>query len=273
MRTPIEPRPILTIEKLNLRYGNRHVLRDVDLSVRQGEVVVLLGASGSGKTSLLRSINLLASPHSGRITIGGEPIFDRSGNGLDRLRLSAKQIERIRARTGMVFQHFNLFPHMSVLRNVTEAPVLVGGVPPNKAEEDARGLLRQLGLETHAHQRPSQLSGGQQQRVAIARALAMKPQLMLFDEPTSALDPELVGDVLRAIVALARSGMTMVIVTHELGLAFEIADRVVFLESGEIAASGPPAEILLSPTHPRVASFVARFHESNDMLKPFLEIA
>jgi ABC-type polar amino acid transport system ATPase subunit len=270
MRAPTE---ILAIEKLSLRYGSRHILRNIDLTVRQGEVVVLLGASGSGKTSLLRSINLLTRPQSGRIVIGGEPIFDRSEQGTDRLGLSAKQIERIRARTGMVFQHFNLFPHMSVLRNVMEAPVIVGGVPREKAERDARDLLRQLGLDMHADKRPAQLSGGQQQRVAIARALAMKPAVMLFDEPTSALDPELVGEVLRAMVALARSGVTMVIVTHELGLAFEIADRVVFLDAGEIVAGGPPAEILLSPTHPRVASFVARFHESVDMLRPLLETA
>jgi len=262
---------ILAIENLHLCYGPRQILRGVDLFVRQGEVVVLLGASGSGKTSLLRSINLLAQPQSGRIVIGGEPIFDRADDGTDRLRLPAKHIERIRARTGMVFQQFNLFPHMSVLRNVTEAPVIVGQIPREKAEQEALALLTQLGLETHAGKRPAQLSGGQQQRVAIARALAMKPAVMLFDEPTSALDPELVGEVLRAMVALARSGMTMVVVTHELGLAFEIADRVVFLDGGKIVAAGPPAEILLSPSHPRVAAFVARFHESVDMLKPFLE--
>jgi len=273
MPASIEPADILSIDHLNLRYGNRQILRDISLSVRQGEVVVLLGASGCGKTSLLRSINLLTQPQSGRITIGGEAIFDRSEQGVDRLRLGAKQIERIRARTGMVFQQFNLFPHMSVLRNVAEAPVIVGGMTRDQAEQEARDLLLQLGMEAHAEKRPAQLSGGQQQRVAIARALAMKPAVMLFDEPTSALDPELVGEVLRAMVALARSGMTMVIVTHELGLAFEIADRVVFLDGGEIAADGPPAEILLAPKHPRVASFVARFHESIDMLKPFLETA
>jgi polar amino acid transport system ATP-binding protein len=162
---------------------------------------------------------------------------------------------------------------MSVLRNVMEAPVIVGGVKREQAEAEARDLLRQLGLEEHAEKRPDKLSGGQQQRVAIARALAMKPAIMLFDEPTSALDPELVGEVVRAMVALARRGMTMVIVTHELGLAFEIADRVVFLDEGKIVADGPPAKILLAPSHPRVAGFVARFHESVDMLKPFLETA
>ncbi len=272
MRAPTEP-PILIIENLHLSYGKKPILRGVDLTVGHGEVVVLLGASGSGKTSLLRSINLLAQPQSGRIVIGGEPIFDRAENGTDRLRIPPKHIERIRARTGMVFQHFNLFPHMSVLRNVTEAPVIVGGVKRDTAEQEALHLLRQLGLEAHAEKRPAQLSGGQQQRVAIARALAMNPAMMLFDEPTSALDPELVGEVLRAMVSLARSGMTMVIVTHELGLAFEIADRVVFLDAGRIVAEGPPAEILLKPSHPRVAAFVARFHESADMLKPFLETA
>jgi len=273
MRLPTDTPAILTIENLSLRYGTRPILRGIDLTVDQGEVVVLLGASGSGKTSLLRSINLLTRPQSGRIVIGGEPIFDQSEDGIDRLRLPAKKIEHIRARTGMVFQHFNLFPHMSVLRNVTEAPMIVRGVPRAQAEQEAHDLLRQLGLEAHAEKRPAQLSGGQQQRVAIARALAMKPAILLFDEPTSALDPELVGEVLRAMVALARGGMTMVIVTHELGLVFEIADRVVFLDAGQIVASGTPADILLSPAHPRVAGFVARFHESIDMLKPFLQIA
>jgi polar amino acid transport system ATP-binding protein len=273
MRAPTDLPPVLSIEHLRLFYGNRPILRDIDLAVQPGEVLVLLGASGSGKTSLLRSINLLATPRSGRITIGGEAIFDRAPDGQDRLRLGQAEIARIRARTGMVFQQFNLFPHMSVLRNVMESPVVVGGVPREKAEAQARALLRSLDLEAHAHSRPAQLSGGQQQRVAIARALAMQPAVMLFDEPTSALDPELVGEVLRAMVALARSGMTMVIVTHELGLAFEIADRVVFLDGGTIIADGPPAQILLAPAHDRVASFVARFHESIDMLKPFLETA
>jgi ABC-type polar amino acid transport system ATPase subunit len=271
MRAPTESAKIVTIEKLSLRYGSRQVLRGIDLHVGAGEVVVLLGASGSGKTSLLRCINLLSMPQSGRICIGGEPIFDTSPEGHDKLALSQAQIGRIRARTGMVFQQFNLFPHMSVLRNVMEAPMIVGGLPRERAEAEARALLAQLGLEAHADKRPAQLSGGQQQRVGIARALAMKPAVMLFDEPTSALDPELVGEVLRAMVALARSGMTMVIVTHELGLAFEIADRVVFLDGGDIIASGPPADVLLAPKHPRVAGFVARFHESIDMLKPFLE--
>jgi len=273
MRAPTDPAPIIEVAQLNLHYGCRHVLRDVDLDVHAGEVVVLLGASGSGKTSLLRSMNLLTVPQTGRIRIGGETIFDVSADGRPRHRLSQTAIGRIRARTGMVFQQFNLFPHMSVLRNVMEAPIVVGGVARAAAEAQARDLLRTLGLQAHADKRPAQLSGGQQQRVAIARALAMKPDVMLFDEPTSALDPELVGEVLRALVGLARSGMTMVIVTHELGLAFEIADRVVFLDGGQIVAAGPPAEILLAPSHPRVAAFVARFHESIDMLKPFLETA
>jgi len=263
-------RLVLAIEDLSLCFGHRQVLRSVSLEVRQGEVVVLLGASGSGKTSLLRCINLLNNPRSGRIVIDGAPIFDTGLDGRDRLRLSERAINAIRAKTGMVFQQFNLFPHMTALQNVMEAPVIVGRVPRAEAEAAARRLLGQVGLADHVGKRPAQLSGGQQQRVGIARALAMNPMVMLFDEPTSALDPELVGEVLKAMVALARSGMTMLVVTHELGFAFEIADRVIFLDDGEIAAEGPPAEILLHPQNLRLQNFVARFHESADMLKPFL---
>ena len=267
---PVLRLPVLRLDGIHLRFGAREVLSGVDLAVRPGEVVVLIGASGSGKTSLLRCINLLNRPFSGRIEIDGEPIFERDAKGGDRLKLGARETNRIRAKTGMVFQQFNLFPHMTALENVMEGPVTVRRTARAEAEAQAKALLARMGLEQHGDKKPGQLSGGQQQRVAIARALAMNPKVMLFDEPTSALDPELVGEVLKAMVVLARSGMTMVVVTHELGFAFEIADRVVFLDEGRIVAVGPPAELLLRPEHPRLRAFVARFHESADMLRPFL---
>ena len=264
--------PLLKIEGLRLKFGQREVLKGVDLSVEKGEVVVLIGASGSGKTSLLRCINLLNMPSGGRITIGGEAIYEadpagrRDGNGVP-----PKTVNRIRSQTGMVFQQFNLFPHMTALENVMEGPVTVKGENVEATRKEALDLLAQMGLQEHVGKYPRQLSGGQQQRVAIARACAMHPQVMLFDEPTSALDPELVGEVMKAMVDLARTGMTMVIVTHELGFAFEIADRVIFLDLGAIAEDGPPKDVLLRPTHPRLKSFVGRFHETADLLRPFLE--
>jgi len=264
--------PVLQLERIHKRFHTHHVLKGVDLTVNQGEVVVLIGASGSGKTSLLRCVNLLNIPDSGRVIIDGEAIFDTDETGTDRLRLSAAETNRIRVKTGMVFQQFNLFPHMSVLQNVMEGPVTVKGQPHDQVEREAKGILAKMGLNDHLIKRPSQLSGGQQQRVAIARALAMNPKIMLFDEPTSALDPELVGEVLKAMLELARSGMTMMVVTHELGFAFEIADRVVFLHDGQVAADGPPSEVLLNPRDKRLMSFVSRFHESAESLRPFLEM-
>ena len=266
-----ERKPILRLEAIHKRFGAHHVLKGVDLAVREGEVVVLIGASGSGKTSLLRCVNLLNVPDSGRIVIDAEAIFDTDAGGADKLRLSQTETNRIRVKTGMVFQQFNLFPHMTVLQNVMEGPVTVKGMAKAAAEAEAQRLLARMGLAEHVGKRPSQLSGGQQQRVAIARALAMNPKVMLFDEPTSALDPELVGEVLKAMRELARSGMTMMVVTHELGFAFDIADRIVFLDQGQIVADGPPAEVLLNPVNERLKSFVGRFHESAEMLRPFLE--
>ncbi len=265
------PAPVLRLERIRLHFGTREVIREVDLTVNEGEVVVLIGASGSGKTSLLRCINLLNTPTSGRIVIDGEDIFnaDPADGGASRVGLA--EVNRIRAKTGMVFQQFNLFPHMTALANVMEGPVTVKRENRKEVEERAKLLLAQMGLAGHEHKRPAQLSGGQQQRVAIARALAMHPKLMLFDEPTSALDPELVGEVLKAMTALARSGMTMVVVTHELGFAFEIANRVIFLDEGVVAADGSPQDVLLNPVHPRLKSFVNRFHETAEMLRPFLE--
>lgn len=263
--------PLLKIEALRLTFGQREVLKGVDLSVQPGEVVVLIGASGSGKTSLLRCINLLNMPSDGCITIAGDTIYKADPHARDGNAIPAKTVNRIRSRTGMVFQQFNLFPHMTALENVMEGPVTVKKANVKTTRAEALDLLAQMGLKDHVGKYPRQLSGGQQQRVAIARACAMHPQVMLFDEPTSALDPELVGEVMKAMVDLARSGMTMVIVTHELGFAFEVADRVIFLDEGMIAEDGPPGEVLLRPTHPRLKTFVGRFHETADLLRPFLE--
>ncbi|AML50425.1 amino acid ABC transporter ATP-binding protein [Falsihalocynthiibacter arcticus] len=269
---------LLKIEGLHLHFGTKAVLKGIDFEVQKGEVVVLVGASGSGKTSLLRCINLLNKPSSGRIKICGEHIFDSgssggasSATGPGVNLVSPSTVNRIRSQTGMVFQQFNLFPHMTALENVMEGPVTVKKANRDDTRKEALSLLAQMGLEGHESKYPRQLSGGQQQRVAIARASAMHPEVMLFDEPTSALDPELVGEVMKAMTALANSGMTMVIVTHELGFAFEIADRVIFLDQGCIAEDGPPREVLLHPTHDRLKSFVGRFHESAALLRPFLE--
>ncbi len=271
VKTAAAGAPVLKLEKVTLEYHALQVLKGVDLDVAEGEVVVLIGASGSDKTSLLRCVNLLNTPNSGRITIDNEAIFavdeDRRPIGA----ISKQEVNRIRSKTGMVFQQFNLFPHMTALQNVMEGPVIVKKEKPAAVREKALHLLTLMGLEEHADKFPRQLSGGQQQRVAIARAMAMQPKVMLFDEPTSALDPELVGEVMKAMVDLAKSGMTMVIVTHELGFAFEIADRVVFLDQGLVVEQGPPQEVLLRPRNDRLKSFVGRFHESADLLRPFLE--
>ncbi|WP_304610449.1 amino acid ABC transporter ATP-binding protein [Phyllobacterium chamaecytisi] len=264
-------REILQLHRICLQFGAKHVLKGVDLSVKEGEVVVLIGASGSGKTSLLRCINLLNTPTSGGIVIDEEVLFHKEAGGQRQTMISAQETNRIRSSTGMVFQQFNLFPHMTALENVMEGPVIVKKQSKEQACKRALELLGLMGLEEHVSKYPRQLSGGQQQRVAIARAMAMQPKVMLFDEPTSALDPELVGEVMKAMVELAKRGMTMVIVTHELGFAFEIADRVVFLDQGLVAEQGPPDKILLHPEHPRLKSFVGRFHESADLLRPFLE--
>jgi polar amino acid transport system ATP-binding protein len=256
----VERRPMLEISGISKRFGAVEVLRDVSLSVAPGEVVVVIGPSGSGKTTLLRCINLLEDYERGTITVDGEPIGYRR-EGKDRVRMSGRDIAAARAKVGMVFQSFNLFPHMSVLQNIVAAPVRVKGVPRARAEARARELLAMVGLSDKAGEYPVRLSGGQQQRVAIARALAMDPKIMLFDEVTSALDPELVGEVLAAMQQLAQGGMTMVVVTHEMSFARDIADRIVFIDDGVIVEEGKPDEILFTPRTDRVRAFLKRYND------------
>ena len=248
--------PLVAIRSVSKNFGEFRALDRVSLDVRAGEVVCLIGASGSGKTTLLRCINQLAPVDSGGIWLDGELLGVREQGG--RLhRLTERKIARQRLKTGMVFQRFNLFPHRTALENITEGPVQVQGRRKEDARAEALELLKRVGLTAKADAYPSQLSGGQQQRVAIARALAMKPMLMLFDEPTSALDPELVGEVLTVMKELARSGMTMMVVTHELGFAREVADTVVYMDHGAIVESGPAAEVLGKPREVRTQSFLS----------------
>ncbi|MCL6737961.1 amino acid ABC transporter ATP-binding protein [Streptomyces neyagawaensis] len=238
-------------------YGTHRVLNGVDLTVRPGEVTVILGPSGSGKSTLLRVINHLEKPEIGHVSVNGELIGVRRHG--DRLKeLNERTILAQRSRIGFVFQNFNLFPHLTVLDNVAAAPVATGRLGGEQARELARELLDRVGLADKADAYPRQLSGGQQQRVAIARALALRPGVILFDEPTSALDPELVGEVLTVIKDLARTGTTLVIVTHEIGFAREIADRVVFIDGGRIVEQGPPSEVLDRPRHERTRDFLAK---------------
>ena len=238
---------LISIRGLKKAFGHFTVLHGIDLDIAEGEVVCVIGPSGSGKSTLIRCINHLESfdPQS-RITVDGIAV----GKGT--------ALAKVRAEVGMVFQSFNLFPHMTVLRNVMLAPMRVRGTSPSEAERKARELLARVGIAEQAEKYPSQLSGGQQQRVAIARALALKPKVLLFDEPTSALDPELVGEVLDVIQELARSGTTLVIVTHEIGFAREVADQVVFMEAGRIVESGAPADVLGNPSHTRTREFLAK---------------
>ena len=238
-------------------FGELHVLKGIDLTVQRGEVCVLLGPSGSGKSTLIRCINELEQISAGRMHVDGELMGLRERDG-KLYRLSDTDIARQRSRIGMVFQRFNLFPHMTALANVMEAPRQVLGMSRAEAEKDAREQLERVGLAERADHYPSQLSGGQQQRVAIARALAMKPELMLFDEPTSALDPELVGEVLGVMQDLAASGMTMVVVTHEVGFAREVADQVVFMDDGVIVEAGTAGQVIDAPREQRTRDFFAK---------------
>ncbi|MEU0969585.1 amino acid ABC transporter ATP-binding protein [Streptomyces sp. NPDC005917] len=247
----------LEIHDLHKSYGAHRVLDGIDLTVRPGEVTVVLGPSGSGKSTLLRVVNHLEKPESGHVSVGGELIgVKRHGDGLKEL--SERAILAQRSRIGFVFQNFNLFPHLTVLDNVAAAPVATGKLTRPEAQRLAKELLERVGLGERVGAYPRQLSGGQQQRVAIARALALRPGIILFDEPTSALDPELVGEVLAVIEDLASSGTTLVIVTHEIGFAREVADRIVFIDAGKIVEQGPPAEILDNPRHERTRDFLRK---------------
>ena len=250
----------LLAEDIHKRFGALEVLRGVSVAAREGDVIAMIamiGASGSGKSTFLRCINLLETPDSGRVVIGGEELRmarDRLGKPAPADR---KQVDRLRTRLGMVFQNFNLWTHMTALQNVTEAPVHVLGVPKGEATEAALALLDKVGIAEKAAEYPAHLSGGQQQRVAIARALAMEPAVMLFDEPTSSLDPELVGEVLRVMRALAEEGRTMIVVTHEMGFAREVASKVIFLHEGGVEEEGPPSMVFTRPASERCRQFLA----------------
>ncbi|MFG3600905.1 amino acid ABC transporter ATP-binding protein [Micromonospora chersina] len=247
--------PMVRAESVTKRFGPVEVLKGIDLTVRPGEVACLLGPSGSGKSTFLRCINHLERIDGGQLWVDGELVgYRRHGDRLHELK--AREVAVRRRDIGMVFQRFNLFPHLTALGNVVEAPVRVLGTPREQAREQAMRLLDRVGLTERAGNYPSQLSGGQQQRVAIARALAMRPKLMLFDEPTSALDPELVGEVLDVMKGLAADGMTMVVVTHEMGFAREVADQVAFLDGGVVVESGTPTEVLGNPRHERTRAFL-----------------
>ncbi|MDO6656048.1 MULTISPECIES: amino acid ABC transporter ATP-binding protein [Bacillaceae] len=241
-----EKAEMIRVEKLNKSFGDLHVLKDIDLEVNESDVVVLIGASGSGKSTLLRCMNFLEIKNSGNVIIEGETI-DPKRNDLN----------KVRQRVGMVFQHFNLFPHKSVLENVIEAPLMVKKLKRAEAEKEGKELLAKVGLADKANVYPNKLSGGQKQRVAIARSLAMKPDIMLFDEPTSALDPELVGEVLSTMKELAKEGMTMVVVTHEMGFAREVGDWVVYMHDGKIVEKGHPNELFNDPKEQRTQDFLS----------------
>ncbi|MFD8548274.1 amino acid ABC transporter ATP-binding protein [Streptomyces sp. NPDC059649] len=248
---------MVDVRSVHKSYGSLDVLKGVDLTVRAGEVAVVLGPSGSGKSTLLRTINHLEKVDRGTVSVAGELVgYRRSGNRLHELR--EREVLKQRTGIGFVFQNFHLFPHLTVLANITEAPVSALRRPKKAAEATARALLDRVGLADKADAYPQQLSGGQQQRVAIARALALEPKLLLFDEPTSALDPELVGEVLDVIKDLAHQGTTMIVVTHEIGFAREVADTVVFMDGGRIVEQGPPGQVLDHPRHERTRSFLSK---------------
>ena len=250
-------RPMVEAQQVCKDFGALSVLKGVTLSVDRGQVLVLVGPSGSGKSTFLRCINHLENVSAGRLYVDGQLIGYRE-RGDKLYEMSPRDAARQRRDIGMVFQHFNLFPHRTALGNILEAPVHVKGVAKSTATERARDLLNQVGLSDKADAYPAQLSGGQQQRVAIARALAMDPKLMLFDEPTSALDPELVGEVLGVMKKLAAQGMTMIVVTHEMGFAREVADQLVFMDGGVIVESGPPRDVLSNPQHDRTKAFLSK---------------
>ena len=249
--------PMVVAEGVWKSFGRLQVLKGIYLTVDAGQVLCILGPSGSGKSTFLRCINHLEKIDGGRLSVDGELVGYRQ-RGTKLYELSDRDICAKRAEIGMVFQRFNLFPHMTVIDNVTLGPVRVKGLAPAEAEDRARRLLERVGLSDKVTAYPNQLSGGQQQRVAIARALAMEPKLMLFDEPTSALDPELVGDVLDVMRGLAQDGMTMIVVTHEIGFAREVADTLVFMDGGVVVESGVPREVLAAPAHERTRAFLSK---------------
>ncbi|BBK36983.1 ATP-binding protein [Allostella sp. ATCC 35155] len=251
--------PLLRTEALVKRFGDLTVLDGIDLAVQPGERIAILGSSGSGKSTLLRCLNFMELPTAGRVHFHGAPVGTAGSRG--EVRYRERDLADLRRRIGMVFQQFNLFPHMTALENVMEGPRTVLGQPRAAAEAAARAELARVGLADRGDAYPARLSGGQQQRVAIARALAMQPEVLLFDEPTSSLDPELVGEVLRVIRALAEEGRTMLLVTHELGFAYHFATRVLFLHDGRILEDGPPERILKTPREERLQQFLARFTE------------
>ncbi len=244
---PGDRRPLVVLDGVNKHFGDLHVLRDIDLVIGEGEVVVVIGPSGSGKSTLCRAINRLETIESGTITLDGQP-----------LPAEGKELAKLRADVGMVFQSFNLFAHKTILENVTLGPVKVRGMAKGAAEQRAGELLDRVGVRAQAAKYPAQLSGGQQQRVAIARALAMDPKVMLFDEPTSALDPEMINEVLDVMTSLAKSGMTMVVVTHEMGFARRAADRVVFMADGQVVEQARPEEFFTRPTSDRAKDFLSK---------------
>jgi glutamate transport system ATP-binding protein len=240
-------RPLVVLDKVNKYYGKLHVLKDIDLTIDMGEVVVIIGPSGAGKSTLCRTINRLEPFESGTITIDGQLLPSE-----------AKALAQLRADVGMVFQTFNLFAHRTILQNVTLGPIKVRGVPKAVADTSARELLERVGVQDQADKYPAQLSGGQQQRVAIARSLAMKPKVMLFDEPTSALDPEMINEVLDVMMGLAKSGMTMIVITHEMGFARRAAKRVVFMSDGQIIEEATPQEFFTNATSQRAQDFLGK---------------
>jgi arginine/ornithine transport system ATP-binding protein len=247
----------LQVDNIHKRFGSNEVLKGVSLSAHAGDVISIIGSSGSGKSTFLRCINLLEKPHAGRISVAGEELKLVAAKNGELNAVDPKQLQRLRTKLAMVFQHFNLWAHMTVLQNIIEAPVHVMGIPKDIAVETARKYLAKVGLEGKEDSYPAHLSGGQQQRVAIARSLAMEPEVMLFDEPTSALDPELVSEVLKVMKNLAQEGRTMVVVTHEMGFAREVANHLIFLHKGLVEEEGQPAQVLANPKSERLAQFLS----------------